>query len=117
VTISLGVDMDFSKEPSLSFLLFNDTMTVGNVVIDGFPLRFFNYSGKFAPPGKTVVQVLLLTDWKYWNDLREDRERYEAAKRPSPPRCSRGWRSIIPASARRWNSRTSPRRTRRGATR
>jgi len=81
VTISLGVDMDFSKEPSLSFLLFKDTMTVGNVVIDGFPLRFFNYSDKFAPPGKTVVQVLLLTDWKYWNDLKDDRERYEAAKK------------------------------------
>jgi phytoene dehydrogenase-like protein len=81
VTISLGVDMDFSREPSLTFILFKDTMTVGNVVIDGFPLRFFNYSGKFAPPGKTVVQVLLLTDWKYWNDLRGDRERYEAAKK------------------------------------
>ena len=72
VTLSFGVNRDFSGEPELNFLLFNDTMKVGNETIDGFPLRFFNYGETFAPPGKTVVQVLLITDWKFWNDLRDD---------------------------------------------
>ena len=80
VTLSFGVNREFKQESALSFLLFKDPMQVGNEVIDGFPLRFFNYSDRFAPPGKTVVQVLLITDWKYWNDLREDRVRYDAAK-------------------------------------
>ena len=62
VTLSFGVNRDFAKEPTLNFLLFKDPMHVGNEIIDGFPLRFFNYSDKFAPPGKTVVQVLLITD-------------------------------------------------------
>lgn len=82
MTLSFGVNRDFSKEPAHNFILFKDTMTVGNVVIDGFPLRFFNYGTLFAPTGKTVVQVLLITDWKYWNDLLQtDREKYEAAKK------------------------------------
>ena len=82
MTLSFGVNRDFSREPSLSFVLLKEDMTIGNVVVDGFPLRFFNYSGNFAPPGKTVVQVLLITDWKYWNDLLQaDRAQYEAAKK------------------------------------
>jgi phytoene desaturase len=81
MTLSFGVNRDFSKEPSLNFLLLRKDMTIGNVVVDGFPLRFFNYGTDFSPPGKTVVQVLLITDWKYWNDLlRNDRQQYEAAK-------------------------------------
>src|SRR5208283_2095370 len=44
-------------------------------------LRFFNYGPKFSPPGKTVVQVLLLTGWDFWNDLRQDRKRYEVEKK------------------------------------
>ncbi len=81
VTLSFGVNRDFAKEPTLNFLLFKDPMHVGNEIIDGFPLRFFNYSDKFAPPGKTVVQVLLITDWKFWNDLRDNPDGYAAAKK------------------------------------
>jgi phytoene dehydrogenase-like protein len=81
MTISFGVNRDFSKEPALNFLLFKDTMKVGNETIDGFPLRFFNYGKNFADPGKTVAQVLLITDWKFWNDLRDKPEAYAAAKK------------------------------------
>ena len=81
VTLSFGVNRTFPGESALNFLLFKDPMKVGNEVIDGFPLRFFNYSDKFSPPGKTVVQVLLITDWKFWNELRDDRARYDAAKK------------------------------------
>ena len=79
--LSFGVKREFPQEPALSFLLFKDLLTVGNVTIDGFPVRFFNYSQRFAPPGKSVVQVLLLTDWKYWNDLRSDPARYDLEKK------------------------------------
>jgi phytoene dehydrogenase-like protein len=81
MTISFGVNREFPNEAAHNFLLFKDEMKVGNVKIDGFPLRFFNYSGKFSPPGKTVVQVLLITDWKFWNDLRQEPARYDAEKK------------------------------------
>lgn len=78
--LSFGVKREYQNEPALSFILFKNPMLVGNVSVTGFPVRFFNYSSKFAPPGKSVAQVLLITDWKYWNDLRSDQARYDAEK-------------------------------------
>ncbi|MGH7976899.1 MAG: phytoene desaturase family protein [Limisphaerales bacterium] len=81
VTISYGVKQEFPNEPPLNFLLLKTPLLVGDVSLTGFPIRIFNYGGKFAPPGKTVVQVLLHTDWNWWNELQKDRPRYDAAKK------------------------------------
>jgi phytoene desaturase len=81
VTISYGVKQEFLKEPPLNFLLLKTPLMVGDVSLTGFPIRFFNYGGHFAPPGKTVVQALLHTDWNWWNELQKDRPRYDAAKK------------------------------------
>ena len=81
VTISYGVNREFAGEPPLNFLLLKTPMTIGGVTLTGFPLRLFNYSACFAPPGKTVVQALLHTEWNWWNDLQKDRPRYDAAKK------------------------------------
>jgi len=81
VTLSFGLRRKFKDEPPLRFLLLKEPMTVGNVTIDGFPIRIFNYGDKFAPAGRTVFQVLFITDWKFWKDLLQDRERYEIEKK------------------------------------
>ncbi len=81
VTISYGVAREFPDEPPLNFLLLKTPMTIGGVTLTGFPLRLFNYSAHFAPPGRTVVQALLHTDWSFWNDVQKDRPRYDAAKK------------------------------------
>ena len=80
VTLSFGLRREFPGEPPLRFVLLKEPMTVGNVTIDGFPIRIFNYSDKFSPPGRTVFQVLFITDWKFWKDLLQERERYEIEK-------------------------------------
>lgn len=81
VTLSFGLRREFPGEPPLRFLLLKEPLTVGNVTIDGFPIRIFNYGDKFSPPGRTVLQLLFITDWKYWNDLLPDRPRYDAEKK------------------------------------
>lgn len=81
VTLSFGLRREFAGEPPLRFLLLKEKMTVGNVEIDGFPIRVFNYGKKFSPPGRTVFQVLFITDWKYWNDLLQNRAAYEVEKK------------------------------------
>lgn len=81
VTLSFGVRREFPGEPPLRFLLLKDTMKIGNVTIDGFPIRIFNYGEGFAPPGRTVFQVLFITDWKFWNDLLQNRDEYQAEKK------------------------------------
>jgi len=81
VTLSFGLKREFKGEAPLRFLLLKEPMKVGNVTIDGFPIRIFNYGDHFAPPGKSVFQALFITDWKYWNDLLQNREAYQAEKK------------------------------------
>ena len=80
ITVSFGVTREFAGEPPLNFVLLKEPLELGGVTLTGFPLRLFNYGTKFSPPGKTVVQVLLHADWKFWNELRADRDRYAAEK-------------------------------------
>ncbi len=80
VMVSFGVAREFPGEPWLSFITLERPFTVGSQTIDGLMLRLFNYSPRFAPPGKTVVQVAFETEWDFWNELRKDRPRYDAEK-------------------------------------
>ena len=81
VTLSFGVTREFPGEPPLNFLFLKEPLVIGNVTIPGFPARIFNYGTKFSPPGKTVVQALVHTDWDYWNELQKDHPRYAAEKK------------------------------------
>ena len=80
VMVSSGVAREFMGEPWLSIIKLEHPFTVGNQAIDGLMLRLFNYSPRFAPPGKTVVQVSFETEWDFWNEMQKDRPRYEAEK-------------------------------------
>lgn len=44
----------------------------------GYP--FYNFDPTFAEAGKTVLKVMLPSDYNYWQSLREDPERYRAEK-------------------------------------
>jgi phytoene desaturase len=81
VMLSFGVTREFPGEPPLNFLFLKEPLVIDNVTIPGFPVRLFNYGTKFSPPGKTVVQALVHTDWDYWNDLQKDHPRYAAEKK------------------------------------
>lgn len=80
VMASFGVACEFTGEPWLSIIKLERPFTVGNQAIDGLSLRLFNYSPRFAPPGKTVVQAMFETEWDFWNELQKDQPRYEAEK-------------------------------------
>ena len=78
---SYGVAREFPDEPPFTMVALEQSLTVGDQAVDGFFVRIFNYSSRFAPPGKTVVQVEFETEWDYWNDLQaKDRTRYDAEK-------------------------------------
>lgn len=79
--ISYGVAQEFPDEPPFSTLLLEQPLTIGPRTVDGIMVRTFNYSPRFAPLGKTVIQVELETEWDYWNDLqRQGRAHYDAEK-------------------------------------
>ncbi len=80
VMISFGVAHEFKGEASLNIIELEHPFTTGSRAIDGITVRIFNYSDGFAPPGKTVVEVMFETEWDWWNELQKDRKSYEAEK-------------------------------------
>lgn len=81
IQISYGLARVFPGEPAFAAFSLERPLAVGDGVVNGFFVRILNYSPRFAPAGKTLLQVQLETGWEYWDDLqREDRARYDAEK-------------------------------------
>ncbi|HUW08236.1 MAG TPA: FAD-dependent oxidoreductase, partial [Anaerolineae bacterium] len=81
VMVSLGVDRDLSDVPWLFMIKLQEPILVGEEAIEQITLRVFNYSDRFAPPGKTVLQASFETTWDHWSGLREAGEAdYRAEK-------------------------------------
>jgi phytoene dehydrogenase-like protein len=79
--ISYGVAREFPNESPLTTIMLEHPFAINNQEIKGIFVRIFNYSPKFAPTGKTLVQAGFETEWDFWNDLqRENRARYDAEK-------------------------------------
>jgi len=80
VMISLGVSRRLELDAPLNMFMLKKQFKIGTRTYHCLPLRVFNYSEHFAPPGKTIIQVMLETDWDYWDKLRKNREAYEQEK-------------------------------------
>jgi phytoene dehydrogenase-like protein len=80
VIVSFGVARLFPDDPPLSFIIAKNPVTIGSQTVRGFSLRVLNYSSRFAPTGKTVIQAMLETEWDFWSDLQKDRPLYDAEK-------------------------------------
>jgi len=80
VMASFGVAQEFKGEPWRKDILLARPFRIGSQEIRGLVARVFNYSTRFAPPGKTVVQAEFETEWDWWNGLHADRPRYQAEK-------------------------------------
>lgn len=78
--ISFGVARQFPDEPSKTIILLKKPLNTGGKDTEVFRLRIFNYDPSLAPEGKTVVQVILKTDFDHWYRLQEKRALYEAEK-------------------------------------
>jgi phytoene dehydrogenase-like protein len=79
--VSYGVARAFPDEPPFTSIVLERPLQIAGHAVDSLFLRIFNYSDRFAPPGKTVVQANLETEWDYWNDLRgTSRAGYDAEK-------------------------------------
>lgn len=79
-TVSLGLDRTFQGEPPLQVLVLGEPLTSYGSPIGIASLRILNYGTVFAPPGKTLVQVLFEGDWEYWCEMSKDRKAYDASK-------------------------------------
>jgi len=80
VLINYGVDREFPAEPWFLLVKLAGKLSAGWISSDWLGVRLFNYSSAFAPAGKTVVQVMVETQWQPWLQARENMEFYQAQK-------------------------------------
>jgi phytoene dehydrogenase-like protein len=80
VQVSLGVARDLSAEPhAITFPLPTPTAIAGEAR-ESLTVRHFGYDPTLAPAGKSVLEVLLDTDYDHWATLARDRAQYDSEK-------------------------------------
>jgi phytoene dehydrogenase-like protein len=80
VLMNYGVARDFNNEPSTIMLKPSSHIDAGHLTSDWYLVRIFNYCSTCAPKGKTLMQVMVESDWNYWKKLKEDEKAYKAEK-------------------------------------
>jgi phytoene desaturase len=80
VAVSLGVNREFEAEAPFTMFVMKEPLEYAGRSITCLPLRVMNYGDAFAPEGKTVIQVMLETNWEYWHNLRQNHDEYKDIK-------------------------------------
>jgi phytoene dehydrogenase-like protein len=83
IYISLGINRRFDDVPkTISGMTFRlkEPVMVGETMRDWLSVHVFNQDSTLAPEGKTVLNVMLKSDYNYWKSLAEDRKAYDKKK-------------------------------------
>lgn len=83
IYIGLGVNRTFDDVPKIiSGLVFqlDKAVTIAGKETKWLNVRIHNFDPTLAPPGKTLLTLMLESDCAYWEALRKDIERYRAEK-------------------------------------
>jgi phytoene dehydrogenase-like protein len=80
VFVSSGVDADLGKEATIINYPLKSRIRIGNTQHERITVRNHSYDPTLAPAGKTVLSVMIPTDYESWNEIGRDREKYEAEK-------------------------------------
>jgi phytoene dehydrogenase-like protein len=83
VFVALGVNRSFEDVPKLvTGLVFplEKPIDVGGKENKHLVVHIYNFDSTFAPPGKSVVTLMLESDFAHWEALRKDTVRYNAEK-------------------------------------
>lgn len=69
ISISLGVNRDFSHLPEINEFKLNNPVTIAGKEI--YWSGFFHYchDSAFSPPGKSVIKAQIETDYSFWKNL------------------------------------------------
>ncbi|MCW4011146.1 MAG: NAD(P)/FAD-dependent oxidoreductase [Candidatus Bathyarchaeota archaeon] len=76
-----GVNREFRGEPHSLVLFQTEPVTFEGREYNRLDVEIFNFDSSLAPPGKTVVKVVLDSNYDYWHKLSKDTKAYTEAKR------------------------------------
>ena len=84
IHIALGVARTFDDEPysveGTNFPL-DEPVTIAGRELARLPVQIYNFDPTLAPEGKTLLRVMLMSEYEYWKELRQDLKRYKAEKK------------------------------------
>jgi phytoene dehydrogenase-like protein len=69
LTLDLGVNQDLSNEPHSIIYLINNPVKIAEREINSLNIKHFCFDSRFAPPGKSIVNTMIPTDFHYWENL------------------------------------------------
>jgi phytoene dehydrogenase-like protein len=81
VLVSVGAALDLSDQPHALRFPLRTPARIAGATRDYLMARHYCFDPTMAPPGKSVVEVELETDYDLWSNLSRDPDRYEAEKR------------------------------------
>jgi len=83
IFIGVGVNRTFDEVPlsvsGFSYQL-KEPVMIGEAERDSLWIHLYNHDPSLAPSGKTVLTIMLNTDYDYWKKLAEDKAAYEQKK-------------------------------------
>jgi phytoene dehydrogenase-like protein len=81
IQVSLGVARDLSDEPHMVTYSLEQPITIAGEERKTIGVKHYCYDPTMAPVGKSVIVVMVASNYAYWKALAEDRERYDAEKK------------------------------------
>jgi phytoene dehydrogenase-like protein len=84
IQIALGVNRSFNEVHYLVSGInypIEEPVTLAGQEIRRLGVHVYNYDPGLAPDDKTVLKVLLNSDYDYWKEIRQDTKRYREAKK------------------------------------
>jgi phytoene dehydrogenase-like protein len=83
IYVGLGVNRKFDDLPrlvSMDYLVLDKPVRIADREYDKIPFHVYNFDPTLAPEGKTVLMIMLDTDYDYWKNLYPDTTRYKEEK-------------------------------------
>jgi len=83
IFVSLGVNRRFDEIPkSVSGLVFHlkQATVIGDAIREKLSVHIYNHDPTMAPAGKTVITIMMDSDYQYWKELAADKALYKRKK-------------------------------------
>lgn len=81
IQVSLGVARDLSGQETIVGYLLDEPIDIAGEKVAYISYRHFCQDPTMAPPGKSAVITMFMSDHSYWKELYKEPERYEAEKK------------------------------------
>jgi phytoene dehydrogenase-like protein len=81
IQISLGIDKDLSKRPNTIKYILDNPKIIASQEKDSLYVRHFCFDNSFAAEKKSVLIVQMETEYKFWQELRREKKKYDDEKK------------------------------------